>query len=98
MNPRVKDVQANDDFTLDILFTNDEIRRFDVKPYLDKGIFQQLKDIQAFKRVKPFMGSIKWDGGQDLCPDTKSENHNCPASLISRPYPPHWCMLPDCSA
>jgi hypothetical protein len=70
MNPRVKDVSPNNDYTVNILFTNGELRRFDVKPYLDKGIFKQLKDIQLFKKVRPCLGSIQWEGGQDLCPDT----------------------------
>ena len=73
MNPRVEAVQANADFTLSIVFTNGEARRFDVKPYLDKGIFRELRDPRAFKRVRPFLGSIQWAGGQDLCPDTLYE-------------------------
>jgi hypothetical protein len=73
MNPRVKAVRANPDFTLTLLFTNGETRRFDVKPYLDKGTFRQLKEPGAFKLVKPFLGSIQWKGGQDFCPDTLYE-------------------------
>jgi hypothetical protein len=70
MNPRVKDVKPNEDFTLTLEFTNNEIRVFDVKPYLNIGIFQELKDINLFKTVHPFLGSIQWKNGQDLCPDT----------------------------
>ena len=73
MNPRVVAVQANPDYTLTILFTSGESKRFDVKPYLDKGIFRELLDPVAFRRVKPFLGSIQWAGGQDLCPDTLYE-------------------------
>jgi hypothetical protein len=70
MNPRVKEVIANSDFTLKIVFTNDEIKNFDVKPYLEIGIFKELKEYNKFKSVKPFLGSIQWSGSQDLCPDT----------------------------
>jgi len=70
MNPRVKDVKPNPDHTLDIVFTNGEVRRFDVKPYLDRGIFKQLKDLAVFNSVRPFLGSIQWESGQDFCPDT----------------------------
>lgn len=70
MNPRVKDVIANPDFTLKIEFLNNEIKLFDAKPYLDIGIFKELKDYNKFRQVRPFLGSIQWDGGQDLCPDT----------------------------
>jgi hypothetical protein len=80
MNPRVAAVQANEDFTLSLVFTNGEQRRFDVKPYLDTGVFRELRDLVAFRRVRPVLGSIQWAGGQDLCPDTlyeesEAENH-----------------------
>ncbi len=70
MNPRVTEVKPNSDYTITLTFTNGEIRRFDVKPYLDTGIFQELTDISAFNSVKPFLGSVQWAGGQDFCPDT----------------------------
>jgi hypothetical protein len=70
MNPRVKAVKPNPDYTLTLLFTNDEVRLFDVKPYLDLGIFTKLKDLSLFNTVKPFLGSIQWQNGQDFCPDT----------------------------
>ena len=73
MNPRVKAVRANADYTLTLLFTNGETRRFDVKPYLDRGTFTELRDPGTFNSVKPFLGSIQWRGGQDLCPDTLYE-------------------------
>ncbi len=70
MNPRVKEVQPNDDYTLHIVFDNNEHRIFDVKPYLDKGIFHQLKNRSIFYSVRPFLGSIRWINGLDFCPDT----------------------------
>ena len=70
MNPRVKDVKPNPDHTLTLTFTNGEVKIFDVKPYLDKGIFQELRDMSVFNSVRPFLGSIQWQNGQDFCPDT----------------------------
>ncbi len=70
MNPRVKNVFPNNDYTLTITFTNDEVKIFDVKPYLEIGIFKELKDLSLFKTVKPFLNSIQWMNGQDFCPDT----------------------------
>ena len=70
MNPRIKSVKPNPDFTLTLVFTNNEVRRFDVRPYLDIGILGSLKDPGIFNSVRPFMGSIQWRGGQDFCPDT----------------------------
>ena len=70
MNPRVKNVVPNRDFTLNIEFTNGEIKVFDVKPFLNIGIFRELSDYSKLQSVKPMLGSIQWSGGQDLCPDT----------------------------
>ncbi len=70
MNPRVKSVYPSSDFSVILEFDNGEIRRFDVTPYLDKGIFLALNDRSEFNSVQPFLGSIKWRGGQDFCPDT----------------------------
>ena len=70
VNPRVRDVKPNPDYTLTLTFTNGEIKVFDVKPYLDKGIFRELRNMSVFNSVKPFLGSVQWQGGQDFCPDT----------------------------
>jgi hypothetical protein len=70
MNPRVTAVKPNPDYTLTLTFTNGEVRSFDVKPYLDMGIFTELKEMSVFNSVKPFLGSIQWQSGQDFCPDT----------------------------
>ena len=70
MNPRVSEVKPNLDYTLTLTFTNGEVRVFDVKPYLDKGIFRELKEKSIFNSVRPFLGSVQWQNGQDFCPDT----------------------------
>ena len=70
MNPRVEEVVADQDFTLLITFNNGEKKRFDVKPYLNIGVFNELKEPEVFYSVKPFLGSIQWSNGVDLCPDT----------------------------
>ena len=79
MNPRVQAVQPLADYTLLLEFTNGEIRIFDMKPYLDKGIFSELRDHGYFNAVRSLLGSITWPRGQDLCPDTLYEESQ-PAS------------------
>ena len=59
MYPRVKDVKPTNDYKVILTFTNDEVKIFDVTPYLEKGFFKQLKDKSYFKNVKPFMDSIR---------------------------------------
>ncbi|GIK75028.1 MAG: hypothetical protein BroJett021_40160 [Chloroflexota bacterium] len=70
MYPRVRSVRPNPDYTLTLEFDNQEVKVFDVKPYLDKGIFRELREKSVFYSVRPFLGSIQWVGGQDFCPDT----------------------------
>jgi hypothetical protein len=70
MNPRVTNVRPEQNFNLLITFSNGEVKRFDVKPYLGTGLFKELQDKSLFNSVKPFLGSIQWANGIDLCPDT----------------------------
>jgi len=70
MNPRVKAVRARQEFVLELHFDNDEVRIFDMQPYLAVGVFQELRDAQKFAEVQTSLGSIAWPSGQDLCPDT----------------------------
>ena len=48
MNPRVKFVQPNKDFTLNLTFDNNEKKTFDVKLDLEYGVFKELKGLSLF--------------------------------------------------
>ena len=67
---KVVSAQPNDDFTLDLKFNDGLVRRFDAKPYLDKGIFVELKDLNYFKNVSVAYGTIQWKNEQDFAPET----------------------------
>lgn len=73
LNPRVKSVRPQPDYTLRLTFTNGEVRIFDVKPYLSTGIFRPLQNREVFNSVRPFLGSVQWSNEADLCPDTLYE-------------------------
>lgn len=70
MNPAVESVKALAEHKLEVLFKNGERKVFDVSPYLDKGIFSELKDETYFKRVRVAFGSIEWPNEQDFSKDT----------------------------
>jgi len=70
MDPRVKKVKPENDHTLHLWFTNGEEGILDMKPYLDKGIFRELKNPSMFNSVRPFLGTVQWANQADLCPDT----------------------------
>lgn len=65
----IKDVKPQDNYLLLLTFENGEKRQFDMKPYLDFGIFQELKDIRLFKTVKTSFDSIEWDNEADFDPE-----------------------------
>jgi Protein of unknown function (DUF2442) len=67
---KVITAKANDDFTLDLEFNDGSSRRFDAKPYLDKGIFTELKDLDYFKNFTIAFGTVQWQNEQDFAPET----------------------------
>ena len=70
MNPRVIEVKVTNDYVLDLVFTNQEKKQFDVKPYLNFGVFTELKDYTMFRTAKVEFGTVSWSNGLDICPDT----------------------------
>lgn len=70
MNPSVKNVEPLDNYKLKLLFTNGDLKVFDVYPFLDKGIFCELKDDSYFKQVKVVSGAVEWPHEQDFSSDT----------------------------
>ncbi len=69
MYPSVKNVTPVEDYLLSIDFDNGERGVLDMKPYLDFGVFQRLKEYSAFKRVRVSFDTIEWDSGVDLDPE-----------------------------
>ena len=69
----VNKVKALDDYKLELTFENKETRIFDVKPYLDTGLFKKLKDKNYFKMVKVSFDTIEWPEGIDLDPEVLYE-------------------------
>jgi hypothetical protein len=59
-----------DDFRLRIRLSDSRTGVFDVSPYLDKGVFTELRDPQYFRRVKAAFGGVMWPNEQDFSPET----------------------------
>lgn len=70
----VKDVKVVDDYKLILTFENNEVRLFDMKPYLELGIFKSLKDKSLFNTVKVSFDTIEWSNGADIDPETLYED------------------------
>lgn len=70
MNPDIKVAEPLPNYKLKIQFANNELKVFDVAPYLSKGVFSELKDEQYFKQVRVAYGSVEWPNEQDFSKDT----------------------------
>ena len=69
----VNKVKALSNYELELTFENNEIKVFDVKPYLDFGLFAKLKDKNFVKMVKVSYDTIEWPTGIDLDPEVLYE-------------------------
>jgi hypothetical protein len=65
----VKSVKPLTGYKLLLTFENNEERIFDVSPFLDKGVFRELKDAKVFSSVHVSFDTIEWANGADLCPE-----------------------------
>ena len=84
----VNKVKALDNYELELVFENKESRIFDVKPYLDTGVFQKLRNIDLFKMVKVSFDTIEWPGGIDLDPEVLYEKGKPQIKKDRERYPP----------
>jgi hypothetical protein len=43
---------------------------FDLNPYLDRGVFRELRDVNYFSQVGIQLGAVTWPNEQDIAPET----------------------------
>ena len=69
-HPKAVAVEGQPDYMLALEFDNGERGLLDVKPYLDFGVFHQLRDPAVFRTARVIsFGAIAWiDGSIDLHP------------------------------
>ena len=65
----VKNVIPLDNYFLLLTFENGKKRQFDVKPYLNLGVFRELQDIELFKTVAISFDTIEWKNKADFDPE-----------------------------
>jgi hypothetical protein len=66
----VKSILYCDGYRFKTVLSNGTEGLFDIAPYLEKGIFTQLKNIEYCKQVKINFAGIFWPNGQDFSADT----------------------------
>jgi len=66
----VIDVAPLKEYRLRLKFKNGEEKIFDMKPYLETGIFKALKDEKIFKTIKVGFDTVEWANEADIDPET----------------------------
>ena len=66
----VINVCPKENFTLELWFDDGAHRLFDVSPYVEKGVFVQLKDLTKFKQAYVAFDTVCWPGNIDIAPET----------------------------
>ena len=66
----VKRVRSLDDYQIYVELEDGREGIFDMKPYLNHGVFKELQDISYFSQVDILFGAVTWPHEQDIAPET----------------------------
>jgi hypothetical protein len=67
------------EYNIELEFNNHKKGVVNLKPYLDKKIYEPLKDLSNFKKFQLNSWTIEWENGADFSPEfliNKLENQN----------------------
>ena len=70
---KIINVEPLEDYKLLLTFDDNVKKIKDMKPYLNKGVFKNLRDKAVFNNVKIVLGTNAW-GDIDMCPDSLYES------------------------
>ena len=77
----VKTVKPMSDYRIYVEIEDGRKGVFDLKPYLNHGVFRQLRDVNYFNQVGILFGAVTWPHEQDIAPETLlAELRSCEAS------------------
>ena len=70
LQPKILSVIPQDDYILRLTYETGEVKKFDVKPYIQGPWFGELQDVGYFRTVQLLPGGtgIEWSNGQDIAP------------------------------
>ena len=69
MYKSVSSVEARNDYSLSVKFSNNQVKRVDFTPYLDFGVFKQLRNLDKFKKAHISFDTVEWEDGIDIDPE-----------------------------
>jgi hypothetical protein len=65
----IKAVQPIQNYNLILTYQNGEKRLFDMNPFLNIGVFKELREVEKFNTVRVSFDSIEWENEADLDPE-----------------------------
>ena len=69
----VKKVEPQTDYSLILTFENGERKRFNMKPYLNTGVFRRLRDAEVFGTARVSFNTVTWGEDIDFDPEALYE-------------------------
>ena len=69
MNPRAKNISYKSPYNFIVTFTNGEVKKFDVKPYLNYPVYEELKNESFCSKATVQNGTVVWNDEIDIDPD-----------------------------
>ena len=69
MNPRAKNILYKSPYNLIVTFANGEVKKFNLLPYLDYPIYEDLKNESYCRKARVQNGTVVWDEYIDDDPD-----------------------------
>jgi hypothetical protein len=81
MFPEIIKVIPKENYLLLLIYGNGEVREFDLKPYLEFGIFRELRDKRLFHTVRTSFDSVIWENQADLDPEMLYQR-STPAEVV----------------
>lgn len=66
----VKTVKPLPDYRIYVEIEDGRKGIFDLQPYLDHGVFRELRDAHYFNQVGILFGAVTWPHEQDIAPET----------------------------
>ena len=87
----VKKVIPVEDYQLLLTFSNGEKCLFDMKPYLNKGIFKELRNVSMFNTAYVNFDTVEWNNEADFDPEVlysyskkiKGAKYSIPSSRLT---------------
>ena len=72
--PRIKNVRALDNYSLEITYATNEKKIYDVKKWLNHNYYKNLNNVSYFKLVKSADVTVEWPKGEDIDPNELYDN------------------------